>query len=64
MFRNKKSEFEQLIDAVKNPIEKENILCAFNAPNTALVWLKESGVKFTAADVIALAQQIKNELPK
>lgn len=64
LFKKPKSELEELLAETLPTELHTGVYRVFMPHSVAQAWLSDSGLKFTAADVIALAAQIAVSLPK
>ena len=64
LFKKPKSELEELLTDTLPPELHTGVYRLFMPHSVAQAWLIDSGLKFTAADVITLAAQITEALPK
>lgn len=60
---DRKSEFDLLLEDINDPEARKVVNRAFNPVRAAMAWLDSQSIKYNAADVIALAALIKNDLP-
>lgn len=62
MFKPKQSALDEVLDSL--PIEVRKIVIKNMLPyDTALAWLQDSGIKFSVADVTAMAISLTNRFP-